>query len=88
MSSIKLPKSAKEKAADMEKIKRVHWLLLEDEPLQLGDMQASEDPNTPEKQSDNGYNLQMQAVHISRFGIAANKFIGNYYRPWCILRKD
>lgn len=42
--------------------------LTADDKLQCGDFWASEDPNTPEKQTGEGYNLQMQAVSTSAYG--------------------
>lgn len=55
-------------------MKRVQWRELGlDEPLQCGDMWASTDPNTPEKQTGGGgYNLQMQAVNTKCYGSSRN----------------
>lgn len=63
---------------------KITWTKLTTEKLECGDFWASVDPNTPEKQAQNSYNLQMQAVHPSKYGeIASNVVVGNgaFWRP-------
>lgn len=67
---------------------RIMWIKLTNEVIQLGDFWASEDPNQMERQDEDGFNLQMQAVHPNAFGHKADENhssvnLGNgaYYRP-------
>lgn len=69
-------------------MKRVQYQQLKNEPLQCGDMWASHNPNTPERQGEDSYNLQMQAVHQTAYGKrpcdndpAVNLGNGAYWRP-------
>lgn len=51
------------------KTSKVIWKkLASDDLIQCGDMISRNDPNTPEKQTGNDYNLQMQAVHVDCHG--------------------
>lgn len=62
---------------------KVQWAKLTCEPVGIGDMWASTDPNQPEKQGDD-YNLQMQAAHNTTYGIPADKIgrgNGDFWRP-------
>lgn len=64
--------------------RKVQWVKLKDESVGPGDMWSSVDPNQPERQAENGYNLQMQAVHPTEYGTPAEKvghFSGDYWRP-------
>lgn len=66
------------------KNKKVVWVRLTNEPVGVGDFWASTDPNTPERQGENTYNLQMQAAHPNNYGVAADKIgrgNGDYWRP-------
>ena len=68
------------------KYHRVQWKKLHDEPVQPGDMWAvhETDPNTPERQSEFDYILQMQAIHGSHWGTPAKDICrgnGDYWRP-------
>jgi hypothetical protein len=69
-------------------MKRVEYIKLTTEPLQCGDMWASVNPNTPERQGESEYNLQMKAVHPTSYGKrpsdndpAVNIGNGGYWRP-------
>ena len=61
--------------------------LTSDDTLRCGDFFSEEDPNTPEKQTGEGYNLQMQAVSTKHWGMNPSgsyaKPLGNrgYWRP-------
>ncbi len=64
--------------------RKVAWKRLKDEPAGPGDFWASNDPNQLERQADNNYNLQMQAVHNSYYGTPAGKIginSGGFWRP-------
>ena len=68
----------------LPKRQRVQWVKLKEEPVGVGDFWASYDPNTPERQAESGFNLQLQAVHPSYYGVPAKKIgIGNgsFWRP-------
>lgn len=71
-----------------DKYRRVGWTKLDAEPLAPGDFWASDDPNTPERQGESDFNLQMQAVHSSYCGAPANTIgcnSGGYWRPVVII---
>ncbi len=65
--------------------RKVAWKQLSDEFVGPGDIWASHDPNTPERQQgDFSYSLVMMAVHFSNHGVPAKKIgIGNggFWRP-------
>lgn len=67
------------------KTSKVIWKQLKrGDLMQCGDMFSSFDPNTPEKQSGDSYNLQMQAIHICYYGKPAydSQFSeGTLWRP-------
>jgi hypothetical protein len=68
------------------KYHRVQWKKLHNEPVGPGDMWVCHetDPNTPERQSEDYYNLQMQAIHGSDHGTPAKDICrgnGDYWRP-------
>jgi len=77
------------------KSSKIRWVKLHEEAIQLGDFWASHntDPNTPERQSSGAiageplyfyYNLQMQAVSPSQYGVKAKDISrgnGDYWRP-------
>lgn len=65
-------------------MKQIYWKRLINEPVTQGDFWASHDPNTPERQGDMGYNLQMQAIHPNNYGKPAKDIpLGNgaHWRP-------
>lgn len=70
----------------MPKYRKVQWQKLHEEEVGPGDFWASHntDPNTPEHQAENAYNLQMQAVHPNKYGTRAKDIPrgnGDYWRP-------
>lgn len=71
----------------LPKYRKVQWQKLDEEEVGPGDFWASHncDPNTPERQrGDGSYNLQMQAIHYSNYGIkakAVSRGNGDYWRP-------
>ena len=67
--------------------KKVVWVRLTDEPLGPGDMWASTDPNTPERQGSTNYNLQMQSVHPNLYGKqpGTNCVNGWHWRPLSVI---
>jgi hypothetical protein len=74
-------------------ITKVVWRKLsESDLLQLGDFFSSHDPNTPERQGETGYNLQMQAVHPSEFGLFSKETEcqsgRGHYRPIGISKTE
>jgi hypothetical protein len=62
---------------------KVVWLKLTNEKLGPGDMWAKMNPNTPERQAEGNYNLQMQAVHPTQYGKAPGDNCNNgwHWRP-------
>lgn len=65
---------------------RIKWIKLEDEPVGPGDFWVSHntDPNTPERQSESDFNLQLQAINPSHYGTPAKDIprnTGDYWRP-------
>jgi hypothetical protein len=71
--------------AKTTKHNKVVWKKISNEIVGPGDMWASHDPNTPERQqNDSNFNLIMQAVHCSNYGTPAKEIgIGNggFWRP-------
>src|SRR3954468_9221221 len=67
--------------------RKVQWVRLKTETLGPGDMWASTDPNTPERQGKTNYNLQMQAVHPQFYGKPPGANCGNgwHWRPVSIV---
>ena len=64
---------------DAEPMVKIKWRRLEDyEVLRAGDIWASEDPNTPERQSGGGYNLRMQAAIPGGLPVSGT---GAHWRP-------
>ena len=73
---------------------KVVWREIVTEPLQCGDFWASYNPNTPEKQGNPNYNLQMQAITPQAYGIVPNSGnpvtnLGNgaYWRPVAVTNQ-
>jgi hypothetical protein len=68
---------------------KVLWTKLVDEPLMPGDLWASHDPNTPERQGEGSFNLKMQAIHPKDYGVPVTEIHpgeGNYWRPQVVIR--
>ena len=65
---------------------KVRWVKLHDEKVGPGDFWASNNhnPNEPERQGEDVYNLQMQAIHPNNYGTPAKNVPrgnGDYWRP-------
>lgn len=63
---------------------KIWWKELTTEQLKPGDFWASYDPNQPELQGQNNYNLQMQAIHPTNYGKPTNSVPlgrGGHWRP-------
>jgi len=67
----------------------ISWKKLNIEELECGDFWANQDPNMIAMQGQNGYNIQLQAVHQNSYGRRACDMVigsGAYWRP--ILNYD
>jgi hypothetical protein len=63
---------------------KVSWIKMQDELLRAGDFWASHDPNTPERQGEDLFNLILHAVHPNNYGVPASKVgcnSGGHWRP-------
>jgi hypothetical protein len=77
---------ASKAAKPQPKYRKVKWVMLIDEPVCPGDLWAchNTDPNEPERQGETYFNLQMQAIDPSHYGIPAKDISrgnGDYWRP-------
>ncbi|MDO8579527.1 MAG: hypothetical protein Q7R72_01495 [bacterium] len=73
------------------KQQKIAWIRLKDEPVGPGDFWASYDPNTPERQGEQLFNLQLQATHPLNYGVPADKIgrgCGDYWRPIGLVMLD
>ncbi|MBX4209080.1 hypothetical protein KW799_00045 [Candidatus Parcubacteria bacterium] len=68
----------------MQKYQKIVWVKLTKEPLTPGDFSATEDPNACDRQGEDNFNLQLQAVHPLKYGISADdvgRRNGDFWRP-------